>query len=154
MQREVVATFLGLPEQKISFHKKIKREGKTNSKDCDDSRIGFTIESAHAVTAYKIQEKNEKCAKIVMKGFAHVPGLFLVSISRVCSPKDRYIPEGMFPTTLDVNLQRLNPLVIEAEIFERVVKITSLKTLCKYSIKTGKFHGQSWNQTELDTLND
>ena len=88
-----------------------------------------------------------------MKDFAHVPGLFNVSISRVPHPNDNYIPEGMFPTALDINLQRLNKAVIEAEIFERVVKKMSLKTLSKFSIEFGENYGQSWNQNEFDILN-
>ena len=108
------------------------------SKIGEDFRIGFMLECALAVTAYKLQGKNETCAKIVMKDFAQIPGLFNVSISRVRHPNDNYIPEGMFPTALDINLQRLNPAVIEAEIFERVVKKMSLKTLCKYSIEFGE----------------
>ena len=111
------------------------------------------LEGAIAVTAYKLQGQNEKCAKIQMKEFAHVPGLFNVAISRVKHPKDNFIPEGQFPTALDINLQRLDPLVIEAEIFERVIKILSLKTLCHYSIETGGLYGQTWTTVEMGILN-
>ena len=54
---------------------------------------------------------------------------------------------------LDINLQRLNPFVLEAEIFERVVRITSLKTLIKFSLETGKNYGQEWSSAEYDILN-
>ena len=134
-------------------YRKMKREGKVLGKKGEQYRIGFMLEGALAVTAYKLQGHNEKCAKIQMKEFAHVPGLFNVAISRVKHPKDNFIPEGQFPTALDINLQRLDPLVIEAEIFERVIKILSLKTLCHYSIETGGLYGQTWTTVEMGILN-
>ena len=74
-------------------------------------------------------------------------------MSRVRGPKDNYIPTGEWPTALDINLQRLNPYVIEAEIFEGVIRVISLKTIIKLSIETGKSYGQNWTMTDLNILN-
>ena len=57
---------------------KVKRESKSNSKKFSEFRIGFPLEIALAVTAFKLQGRNEKLVKILMKDFAHVPGLINV----------------------------------------------------------------------------
>ena len=74
-----------------------------------------------------------------MKDFSHVPGLINVSFSRTRSPNDNFIPSGEWPSSIDINLQRLNKYVTEAETFERAVRIISLKTTIKHSIDTGIF---------------
>lgn len=51
-------------------------------------------------------------------------------------------------------MQRLNPFVIEAQIFERAIKITSLKTIVNYSIDTGNFYGLNWTPEEFEILKD
>ena len=88
-----------------------------------------------------------------MKDFAHVPGLINVAFSRTRSPKDNFIPSGEWPSTLDINLQRLNNFVIEAEIFERAVRLISLKTTVQHSINTGIFYGEKWSSNEFEILN-
>ncbi len=133
--------------------RRVKREGKGRDKTWSEFRLGFMLECALAVTAYKLQGKNEKCATIQMKDFAHVPGLFLVSISRTKHPKDNHIPDGQYPTALDINLQRLNSFVVEAEIFERVVKLMALRTLRKYTIEKNKNYGQAWNMEDAEIAN-
>ena len=111
------------------------------------------MEIALAVTAFKLQGRNEKVVKILMKDFAHVPGLVNVAFSRTRSPKDNFIPSGEWPSTLDINLQRLNNFVIEAEIFERAVRLISLKTTVQHSINTGIFYGEKWTSNEFEILN-
>ena len=87
------------------------------------------LECALAITGLELQGKNASYVKIYMKDFARVPGLFNVGCSRVRSPKDNHIPSGEWPSVLDINTQRLNSYVPEAEIFERVIKTISLKTV-------------------------
>ena len=89
-----------------------------------------------------------------MKDFAHVPGLFNVGCSRVRSPKDNHIQSGEWPSVLDINTQRLNSYVPEAEIFERVIKTISLKTVAKLSIDTGVSYGHNWCNEEYAILED
>ena len=112
------------------------------------------LECALALTGYKLQGRNEGSVKIYMKDFAHVPGLFNVGCSRVRSPKDNHIPSGEWPSVLDINTQRLNSYVPEAEIFERVIKTISLKTVAKLSIDTGVSYGQNWCNDEYAILED
>ena len=117
-------------------------------------RIGFMLECALAITGYKLQGRNETSVKIYMKDFAHVPGLFNVGCSRVRSPKDNHISSGEWPSVLDINTQRLNSYVPEAEIFERVIKIMSLKTVAKLTIETGVSYGHDWSKEEYAVLED
>ena len=100
-----------------------------------------------------MQRRNEKLVKILIKDFAHVPGFVNVAFSRTRSPKDNFIPTGEWPSTLDINLQRLNNFVIEAEIFERAVRLISLKTTVQHSINTGIFYGEKWTSNEFEILN-
>ena len=128
---------------------KVKRESKNASKKFGEFRIGFPLEIALAVTGFKLQGRNEPLVKILMKDFAHVPGLINVSFSRTRSPKDNFIPSGEWPSSIDINLQRLNKFVTEAETFERAVRIISLKTTIKHSIDTGVFYGDIWTKMNL-----
>ena len=116
---------------------KIKRETKCGSKKFGEYRIGFMLEAALSMTGFKGQGRNEKCAKISMKDFAHVAGLFFVCISRVRGPDDNHIPPGDWPTVLDINLQKLNSFVGEAELFERDIRIKSMKTIAKLCVEAG-----------------
>ena len=134
--------------------RKVKRDGKGASKKFGEYRIGFMLECALAITGYKLQGRNEGSVKIYMKDFAHVPGLFNVGCSRVRSPKDNHIPSGEWPSVLDINTQRLNSYVPEAEIFERGIKIMSLKTVAKHSIETGVSYGHNWSKEEYNILED
>ena len=134
--------------------RKVKRDGKGASKKFGEYRIGFMLECALAITGYKLQGRNEGSVKIYMKDFAHVPGLFNVGCSRVRSPKDNHIPSGEWPSVLDINAQRLNSYVPEAEIFERVIKTISLKTVAKLSIDTGVSYGNNWCTDEYAILED
>ena len=87
-----------------------EKRGKPNNKH----RIGFLVEPALAITGYKEQGKTEKRVKLHVREFVHVAGLFNVAISRTTHPKHVHIIEGQWPTSLEINLQRLNPFVLEA----------------------------------------
>ena len=131
--------------------RKVLREAKgKGSKSSNEYRIGFMVECALAVTCYKEQGKTEDRVKIHIKDFAHVPGLVNVAISRTKHPKNNYIETGEWPHALDINLQRLNPFVLEAEIFERVIKVKSSITLRKFTVKNDKFYGELWTSEECD----
>ena len=47
-----------------------------------------------------------------------------------------------------IRSQRLNLQVIEAEIFEKVVRIKSCQTLRKWSAESGAQYGDSWTKDE------
>ena len=134
--------------------RKVLRETEEKGKGCkkgvNEYRIGFMVECALAVTAYKEQGKTENKVKIHIKEFAHVPGLFNVAISRTKHPKDNYIPEGQWPNALDINLQRLNSFVLEAEIFERIVKIKASRTLRRWSVGKDRPYGELWTGEECE----
>ena len=112
------------------------------------------LEGPLAITDFRLQGRNEKCVKTYMKYFADAPGLFNVGSSRVRSPKDNHIPSGKLPNVLDVNIQRLYLFLPEVEIFNRVVKIMSLKTVAKHSIETGVSYGHKWSKEEYNILED
>ena len=56
----------------------------------------------------------------------------LVCMSRVKNPKHIYINSEEWFSHLDIQLQRLNPDVIEAQIFERMLKIQAAKQFRKF----------------------
>ena len=132
--------------------KKIPLEGRgKKSKGCSEYRIGFHLESALSTTVWKEQGRNEKRAKINVKEFCHVPGLFYVAISRVRHPKHNHIPEGCWPSALDIRMQRLNAFVLEAELFERAVRIVASRTRRWCSVGKEGIYGESWSIRECET---
>ena len=80
--------------------------------------------------------------------------MFNVCISRVRGPKDNYIAAGEWPSALDINLQRLNPSVIEAEVFELGIRVMSMKTIAKLAVDSGLVYGESWTLKEYEILLD
>ena len=83
-----------------------------------------------------------------IKDHAHVPGVWLVATSRTKHPKHNYIPEDQWPSAADIQSQRLNHHVIEAELFDRTLKIKGAETLRKRSAALGISYGQSWTEEE------
>ena len=77
-----------------------------------------------------------------------MPGIFTVAMSRTNHPKHNYIPDDQWPTAADIQIQRTNPFVIEAEIFERALKILGAQTLRWRTARTGKTYGESWSIEE------
>ena len=126
---------------------------KGKSKAVFEHRVGFKVECAIVVTPYKAQGATEKRVIAEVKSQASVPGLWLVVNSRVISPKHIHIPEGNWPSAMDINLQRLNSFVLEAETFERAMKIQAAKTLRLCSIECDTY-GEPWSydQSDLATM--
>jgi len=139
-----------IPLTKAS-RKKLAAKGK--SKAVFEHRVGFKVECAIVVTPYKAQGATEKRVKAEVKSQASVPGLWLVVNSRVVSPKHIHIPEGNWPSAMDINLQRLNSFVLEAETFERAIKIQAAKTLRLWSVDCDTY-GEPWSneESELATI--
>ena len=113
-------------------------------------RIGFKAECAIVVTPYKQQGSNVASIEMEIKDHASVPGLWNVSVSRNRSPKHNYIPAEQWPSYMDIQLQRLNPFVPEAEIFKRAIQIQASKTLRKWPVQSGNEYGIPWTKEESD----
>ena len=92
-------------------------------------RIGFPVELAFVMTAFKGIGANHERTEARLKGFFSKPGFFYVGISRVRNPKHVYIPEDHFPTQYDLLQQRQMSSVIESECFEREVRIKSARIM-------------------------
>ena len=120
----------------------------TGNKKGSGYRIGFKTECAIVVTPYKQQGRTEERMQMEIKDHVSVPGLWNVSVSRCRYPKHNYIPAGQWPHFMDIQLQRLNPFVTEAEIFERSIKIQASKTLRKWTVESGNDYGMSWTKEE------
>ena len=82
-----------------------------------------------------------------------VSGLWNVAISRLRTPKHNYIPDGNWPSHMDIQVQRMNPYVIESEIFERAIKTQSSKTLRRWTYHSGKQYGSLWTKEESEVAN-
>ena len=113
-------------------------------------RIGFKLECAIVITPYKLQGETTERQVTEIKDHAHVPGLWNVAISRTKHPKHNHIPDDQWPSAIDIQSQRLNPFVIEAEIFERTLKIKAAQTLRRRSVEFGVSYGESWTEQECD----
>ena len=135
---------------------KIKREkprknDKSNPKP--GYRIGFKVECAIVLTPYKLQGETNERQKTEIKESAHVPGLFYVAMSRTRHPKHNHTPDEQWPNPIDIQVQRLNPFVIEAEIFDRALKIKASQTLREKSVELGNNYGESWTLEECQIAN-
>ena len=111
-------------------------------------RIGFKTECAIVVTPYKEQGRTEERIQIEIKDHASVPGLWNVAVSRANHPKHNYIPSGQWPSHMDIQVQRLSPFVMEAEIFERAIQIQGGKTLRRWTVESGQQYGMRWTKEE------
>ena len=72
-----------------------------------------------------------------MKAWVKTPGFWTVVVSRVKHPHHLHIPEGEWPTLDELQVQRLNDDVLDAEIFERQMKINAAKTWRHYVAAVG-----------------
>ena len=126
---------------------------KGTKKRSNGYRVGCKIEAAVVATPYKFQGDTTHRIISEVKGHAHTPGLWNVLISRTKHPKHHRIPEGQMPTATEIQSQRLDPLVIEAEIFEKIVKIKGSQTLRKWSAQTGNNYGVPWSPEESAIAN-
>ena len=110
--------------RKVSRHDKNKKKS-TSEKSSFEWRKGYPVELAYCYTTYKaIGDTHEKTIW-KMKDITHLPGMAYVGFTRVREPKDLYIPETERPSLADLRLQRLLPVVIESENFERIVRVKS-----------------------------
>ena len=96
------------------------------------TRTGFPIELAFVMTAFKGIGDNHLRSEVMVKGFCNKSGLFLVGISRVRNPKHLYIPPNHWPSALELQVQRLNPQVLESENLERIIRVTGARDMRKY----------------------
>ena len=111
------------------------------------------MESALSTTVWKEQGRNRKRVKLLIKEYCHIPGIFNVAVSRVEHPKHNHIPEGHWPSALDIRVQRLNGFVLEAELFERAVKIVASRTLRNYAVGKEEIYGVPWSNDECEAAN-
>ena len=111
------------------------------------------MESALSTTVWKEQGRNRKRVKLLIKEYCHIPGIFNVAVSLVEHPKHNHIPEGHWPSALDIRVQRLNGFVLEAELFERAVQIVASRTLRNYAVGKEEIYGVPWSNDECEAAN-
>ena len=139
-----------IPCSKILREQPRKASKPSKDRELKGYRIGFKVECAIVLTPFKEQGSTEDRLKTEIKENAHIPGLWNVAVSRARHPKHNYIPETEWPNALNIQVQRLNPFVREAELFERAIKIQASQTLRKWTVKSSCFYGESWSKEECD----
>ena len=92
-------------------------------------RVGPPLEGGSAFTGFKGQGATLQRVVAKVKAWVETPGFWTVVVSRVKHPKHLHIPDDQWPAIEELRMQRLNPDVQEAEIFERQMKINAAKTL-------------------------
>ena len=95
-------------------------------------RVGPPLEGGSAFTGFKGQGATLQRVIAKVKAWVETPGFWTVVVSRVRHPRHLHIPEGEWPTLDELRMQRLNDDVLEAEIFERQMKINAAKTWRHY----------------------
>ena len=139
-----------IPCSKAAREKPLTRAANEKDRNVKGHRVGFKVECAIVKTAFKGQGETLERNIIEIKDQAAVPGIFNVSVSRCKHGKHNYIPDGEWPNCLDVQSQRLNPFVIEAEIFERAIQIKASETLRKWSAQENIQYGETWTPGECN----
>ena len=140
-----------IPCVRVLREKPPKRTTTEKERSLTGYRIGFKLECAIVATAFKFQGYNAARLICEIKKHADQPGIFNVVVSRTRHPKHNYIPEGEWPNSLDIQLQRLNPYVIEAHIFERAIQIKAAQTLRTWTANHNLDYGESWSLQECET---
>ena len=98
------------------------------------------------MTPYKVQGSEFERMIVDDYDFVHIPGIWLVDNTRILDAK--HVFRVKYPIAADIQVQRLqNPFVIEAEIYERRVKIKSAQTL-RRNTKEGRVYGEQWTTEE------
>ena len=106
-----------------------RRAGRVIAEDDNtEFRVGFPLEGGSAFTSFKGQGATLDRVVAKVKEWVGVPGFWTVVVSRVKHPKHLHIPEGQMPSVQEICAQRLNNDVIEAEIFERQMRISAAGT--------------------------
>ncbi len=130
---QVAENLVPIPCTKVAREAPPKRTTNDKERTINGYRIGFKLEGAIVKTPFKTQGEDLKRNISEIKEQAHVPGLFNVAVSRCKHGKHNYIPDGEWPNSMDIQSQRLNPFVLEAEIFERAIQIKASQTLRKWT---------------------
>ena len=91
-------------------------------------RVGPPLEGGSAFTGFKGQGATLQRVVAKVKAWVETPGFWTVVVSRVKHPHHLHIPDDQWPTFDELQMQRLNEDVLEAEIFERQMKINAAKT--------------------------
>ena len=108
-------------------------------------RVGFPLEGGNAFTGFKGQGATLARVEVKVKEWVATPGFWTVVVSRVKHPKHMHIPNTHWPSAQEINVQRLNDDVIEAEIFERQMRINAAKTWRHHVALEG---GPEWSREE------
>ncbi|KAF0293569.1 hypothetical protein FJT64_008674 [Amphibalanus amphitrite] len=118
----------------IRMVKRARDKGKNNraigggEESRTEFRVGPPLEGGSAFTGFKGQGATLDRMVAKVKAWVETPGFWTVVVSRVRHPHHLHIPTDQWPTVEEIQVQRLNPDVLEAEIFERQMKINAAKT--------------------------
>ncbi|XP_043205862.1 uncharacterized protein LOC122372571 [Amphibalanus amphitrite] len=135
-----------VPIRAVKRGRASRKKGSAVSEDnCSEFRVGFPLEGGSAFTGFKGQGATLSRVEVKVKEWVGNPGFWTVVVSRVKHPKHMYIPETEWPTAQEINVQRLNDDVIEAEIFERQMRINAAKTWRLYVEIEG---GAEWSREQ------
>ena len=139
-----------IPCTKVLREPPPKRHAKDKQRSISGHRIGFKVECAIVATIFKLQGYTASRLITEVKEQANVPGVFNVAVSRTRHGKHNHIPDGQWPNAMDIQSQRLNPFVIEAEIFEMAIKIKAAQTLRTWTANHNLDYGESWTLEECE----
>ena len=104
--------------------RKINKESRDGEKTKSyTTRRGFMVELSAAYTTYKAIGATHDKSVWMMKGLVDKPGCAYVGLTRIRTPKDLHIPPAESFSALDYRLQRLKPVVLECDNFEREIRI-------------------------------
>ncbi|KAF0306482.1 hypothetical protein FJT64_022023 [Amphibalanus amphitrite] len=118
----------------IRMVKRARDKGKNNraigggEESRTEFRVGPPLEGGSAFTGFKGQGATLDRVVAKVKAWVETPGFWTVVVSRVRHPHHLHVPTDQWPTVEEIQVQRLNPDVLEAEIFERQMKINAAKT--------------------------
>ena len=120
-----------VPIRMVKRGRQKPNSGKSAAHDNDrhtEFRVGPPLEGGSAFTGFKGQGATLKRVHAKVKEWVGVPGFWTVVVSRVRHPHHLHINSDQWPTLEELQVQRLNEDVVEAEIFERQMKINAAKT--------------------------
>ena len=108
-------------------------------------RVGPPLEGGSAFTGFKGQGATLERVVAKVKAWVETPGFWTVVVSRVRHPHHLHIPGDQWPTLEELQVQRLNQDVLEAEIFERQMKINAARTWRHFVAAEGN---EDWSQND------
>ena len=124
---EHMRDYVAIPRKKGSRQNTDRNTSQKNKQ----TRLSFHLEGGDSESGFKAQGATHERDEVRVKGFFQRGGLWLVVVSRASSIEHIYIPEGEMPNHLDVRIQRLDTDVIDAETFERELRIQGSVTFRK-----------------------